>query len=284
MTTGALLEEITQVFASKGLVAHRREALRLLADITGAPAGTPLSHPEQRLAPDQVARARQAAARRADGVPLAYATGVAAFRFLTLSVDPRVLIPRPETEGLVEHVLTWQASRAPGGTAVDVCTGSGCIALSLAQEGAFAGIVGTDRSHDALAVARRNHAQVRPATPVQWMVGDLLAALAGRRVEVVVANPPYVTAAEWEGLEPGVRDHEPREALVAGDAGMALIARLTAEAYPLLRAGGLLAVEVDSRRADLARRVAVAAGFGTARIEDDVFGRSRYLLAIKEQS
>lgn len=222
-----------------------------------------------------------AAERRAAGAPLAYAAGSAGFRLLELAVDQRVLIPRPETEGLVERVLAWQHARGPGGVVADVGTGSGCIALSLALEGRFDRVIGTDISPAALAVAVANGARLAPGR-VEWRAGDLCAPLAGERLTALVANPPYVSEAEWRALEPGVRDQEPRLALVGGTDGLAHVRRLVEAARPLLLPGGLLAVEVDCTRAEAARTLAERAGWRDVRLEDDLFGRPRFVLASKE--
>jgi len=229
-------------------------------------------------------RFRQAVERRASGEPLAYVVGIAGFRALDLVVDRRVLIPRPETEGLVERVLDWGVSRrTPNwGVAVDIGTGSGCVALSLAVEGRFARVVATDSSPEALTVAALNLAAVSPGTPVELREGNGLDAVSNVRANVIVSNPPYVTAAEYARLDRGVRDHEPREALVSGHDGMEHIAGLVAASSELLECGGLLAIEIDCTRADRALDLACAAGWKNARVEEDLFARPRYLLATKE--
>src|SRR6185437_10594353 len=148
---------------------------------------------------------RRAAALRA---PFAYAVRRASFRHLTLDVDERVLIPRPETEGLVEQVL--QLSGGMGGTAVDIGTGSGAIALSLASEGIFDRVVATDVSLDALAVARLNASRLAGAlrAPVEFRHGSLLAPITDLRAAVIVSNPPYIAYHEAAELPAGVRDWE----------------------------------------------------------------------------
>jgi release factor glutamine methyltransferase len=212
-------------------------------------------------------------ARRAAGEPLAYVTGEAGFRRLLLRVDRRVLIPRPETEGLVERVLR----EAPAGRVVDVGTGSGCIALALADEGRYAEVVATDRSRDALAVASANAARL--GLPLSFLAGDLLEPLAGRRFDAVVSNPPYLSAVECAALDPAVRDWEPAGALASGPEGMDHVRRLLAGAGAVLAPGGLLALEVDERRADLTAAEATRQGWTGVIVQDDLFGRPRYVLA-----
>jgi release factor glutamine methyltransferase len=201
---------------------------------------------------------------------------------LELEVDSRVLIPRPETEGLVEHVLAWLSRHPAARVVADIGTGSGCIALALAVEGRFARVIATDVSPAALAVARRNVARVSPPVPIEVREGSGCEALRGVEVDVIVSNPPYVSAAEFEELEPSVRLFEPREALVSGDGGLAHTCQLLEEARGHLAPLGLLALEVDSSRAEDARTVATDCGWGSVRIEHDLFGRQRYLLATRE--
>ncbi len=212
-------------------------------------------------------------ARRLAGEPLAYVTGVAGFRRLLLEVDRRVLIPRPETEGLVELVLQG----APSGRVADVATGSGCVALALADEGGYAEVVATDASERALEVARGN--AVRLGLPVTFLAGDLLAPLAGRRFDAVVSNPPYLSGAEYAALDPAVRNWEPAGALESGPGGMEHTRRLLAGAKDVLVPGGLLALEVDERRAGLTAAVAQRLGWDRVTVKDDLFGRARYVLA-----
>ena len=195
-----------------------------------------------------------------------------------------MLIPRPETEGLVEHVLRWAGTSARWGLAVDVGTGSGCIALSLAQEGQFARVIASDLSPAALAVARRNAERVGAATPVEFREGDLLWPLGPEQADVIVSNPPYVSTAEWDGLDTGVRHHEPRVALVGGSDGLSHTAALLRSARANLHPGGLLGIEVDCRRAGQALALARRHGWSDARVERDLFGSERYLLATRERA
>ena len=277
-----VLAEAAARLRNAGVVEPQRAAREVVAAVLQWEPGQVWLDQRAPVGVEVVAEVAARVSRIAAGEPLAYVTGLQGFRSLVLSVDRRVLIPRPETEGLVDLVLDWVASRpdARRGAAADIGTGSGCLALSLAAEGTFSRIVATDASDDALAVARHNGAQVEPgSTPVGWRAGSLAAPLRGERFHVVVSNPPYVTEVEWERLEPGVRDFEPRTALVSDEDGMAHIRQLLTEVSGVLVPGGLLALEIDARRADVALQLAARGPWQQPVVLDDVFGRPRYLLA-----
>ncbi|HTH65939.1 MAG TPA: HemK/PrmC family methyltransferase, partial [Gemmatimonadales bacterium] len=196
---------------------------------------------------------------------------------LTLAIDERALIPRPETEGLVELVLEWAANR-PGGVAADIGTGSGCIALSLALEGRFERVVATEPSPLAAALSRENVLRCGLPVPVDVRNGDLLEPLGHDRYRAIISNPPYLTDDEWFALDSTVRAFEPRLALVSGADGLAATRGLIAGADRVLEPGGLLALEIDERRAAAVRGLADACGWERIRVERDLFGRPRYAL------
>ncbi len=222
------------------------------------------------------------ALRRARGEPLAYCLGTAPFRHLELHVDARVLIPRPETEVVVGEALRVAAER-PGGIAVDIGTGSGAIALSLATEGRFERVVATDISLDALAVASANAVRVRreqpSSAPVEFRHGADLAPLHGIQARVIVSNPPYIAYDEAESLPRSVRDWEPPVALLAADRGMARYAAILDGAQALLEPYGWVIFEVDSRRALDTEALARARGYQQLQVVRDLTGRDRVLLA-----
>jgi release factor glutamine methyltransferase len=276
-----MLAAAEERLAMAGVADARREALMLLSAVRGESPGDVWATRDAAPAAAVAERFARAIERRADGMPTAYAAGTAAFRTLELLVDQRVLIPRPETEGLVEHVLRWAQTRGAWGTAADIGTGSGCIALSLAVEGRFDRIIASDISAEALTVAAANVAKMGAAVRVELREGDLCWPLRGEPADVVACNPPYVTDAEWATLDPAVRDHEPRIALCAGPDGMAHTRALLRDARHVVVPGGLLAMELDCRRVAPAQALARALGW-TARIERDLFGRERYLLATRE--
>ena len=231
--------------------------------------------------PDLVARYRRATSSYAAGAPFQSAVGLASFRTIQVAVSRDVLIPRVETEDLVTHVLSWAAEHSPGrswGVAADIGTGTGAIAISLAVEGRFERIIATDLSSSALSVAGRNVTAIATGAPIELRQGSFLEPL-GETVDVIVSNPPYLTSVECEELAPEVRDYEPRVALDGGSDGLDPYRILVSGAARRLAPGGLLALEIDSRRPDEILAMAMAAGWSDAQIVNDVFGRARYLLA-----
>jgi len=279
-TLGTLLSELTANLEGAGIALPRDEARDIVAAVLDVPRFWPSTNRDALIDATAVDEARKAATARARGAPFAYAVGRAAFRYLTLAVDERVLIPRQETELLVDLVL--QAEQGGRGTAVDIGTGSGAIALALATEGEFDRIIATDVSRDALAVAERNAAFLRDdlRVPVEFVHGSLLSPLAGMSVRVILSNPPYIAFAELEDLPASVRDWEPPLALLSGDEGLAVTRAIIRDAVSVLEPGGLLALEVDTRRASLvAEAVSTNGEYRDVAVHLDLTGRERFVLA-----
>jgi release factor glutamine methyltransferase len=263
--------------ARGGIDDSRREASRIWADLTGMAPGDAVRKADRPAERPLALRFRAAIERRAAGEPLPYVTGLAGFRLLTLHADRRALIPRPETEGLVDLVLT----HAPTGRVVDVGTGTGCIALALAQEGRYDTVVAVDRSAEALALARENCRAT--GLRVELVRSDLLGAFAPGAFDVIVSNPPYLTAAEYTSLDRSVRDWEPEAALPSGEDGLEATRRLIGEARRRLRPGGLLALEVDASRAQDVAELGRAPGWTGVTVHHDLFDRARYVLAWRSE-
>ena len=274
----ALLEDAALRLQAVGIAEPRREARRLWADLQGHSRAEVLPLRDDPV--DQSLRGRYEAAvlRLAAGEPIQYVTGIAGFRRLTLASDRRALIPRPETEGLVELVL----ARVSRGRIADIGTGSGCIALSLADEGEFDQVVGVDRSPEALALAREN--RDRLGLPVEFVEGDLCEPLRGGRWDALVSNPPYLTSGEYQGMDRSVRDWEPEGALSDGPDGLATTRRLVVQARDVVRTGGLLGLEVDCSRAPAVAGLATEAGWVDVSVYEDLFGRARYVLARRSET
>ena len=288
-SVGALIDDLADELVAGGRFTPAeatREAREVIAALYDVPRFWPAVNMNVAVEADMWTRARAAASARARGAPLAYAVRRAAFRHLTLDVDERVLIPRPETELLVDLVL--ERTSSPGGLAIDVGTGSGAIALALASEGQFTRVLGIDISADALQVARANQhllAQrgVLRAT-VSLAQGSLLAPAraASLRARAVVSNPPYIAFDEARDLPGDVRDWEPPVALFSGGQGLDVTTRLVREAADTLVPGGLLAIEVDARRASLvAELVARDERYDEVAVHLDLAGRERFVLAIR---
>ncbi len=283
-TVGDLLDSLSFALVAPGVPPARAQARDLIAWVLDQPRFWPSANQQLELDEPTVERLNVAAQRLQAGMPLQYAVGKAPFRHLTLEVTPDVLIPRPETELLIELVIA--AQRGGKGTVVDVGTGSGAIALALAAEGAFEDVVAIDLSPAALAIARRNLAAIPEdrRARVRFFEGNLLAPLAGQIVEAVVSNPPYISHSEKEQLPASVRDWEPHMALFADDDGMATIRALVPQAAEVLQTGGLLAMEVDSRRTDLAVAAVVADGrFTDVEPRLDLTGRPRFVVARRKE-
>jgi release factor glutamine methyltransferase len=294
---GDVLDDLSSLLVRPGIPPARAQARDLIAWVLDKPRFWPSANPNHELSESEVQTIQQAAERLKQGMPLQYAVGKAPFRHLTLKVTQDTLIPRPETELLVELVIA--AQRGGKGTAVDVGTGSGAIALALAAESAFKRIIATDLSDKALEVAKSNVAAIPEDRRgrLRFFQGDLLAPLLAtgaeepgqpvqepELVEAVVSNPPYISPAELAELPANVRDWEPHLALFADHNGMAVIERLVKQAGDILQLGGLLAMEVDSRRHDLA----VQAVHADARFTDveprlDLTGRPRFVLARRKE-
>lgn len=233
---------------------------------------------ERPLTEPELEKIRPLVRRRAAREPLQYVLGEVAFRDLTLGVDPRVLIPRPETEQLVEMVLQHR-TMAPA-TVLDLGTGSGAIALSLARAWPEAKVTAVDNAEGALAVAAANAAKNALEGRVHFVRSDWFAALpAGARYEVIVANPPYLSASEVAEAQPEVREHEPRSALSAGTDPTVELRAIIAEAPCRLVSGGLLALETGISQHVELLAVAEQAGFSRTESHRDLTGRDRFVLA-----
>jgi release factor glutamine methyltransferase len=269
-----IIAEAAERLRSRGIPESRREALRIWGDITGDRwAGT--SAQIDIVNPAVLEHFERAVTRRATGEPAPYVTGTAGFRHLTLRCDRRALIPRPETEGLIDLLLP----RVHSGRVADVGTGTGCLALSLAVEGGFNLVVAVERSSDAITLARENAATCRRNAPIHLVEGDVCGPLRGGAFDALVSNPPYLTLDEYAGLDQSVREWEPASALIGGAGGLEFTRRLLEQGREVVRSGGWVALEVDSSRAGGTARLATQCGWHNVSVYEDLFGRERYLLA-----
>ncbi len=231
-----------------------------------------LAHPERTPTPDQLSDYQTLVHRRASGYPLPYLTGRIEFYGLEFEVTPEVLIPRPETETLVELALARQPA-----TVVDVGTGSGCVAVSLAVHLPEATICAIEISPAALAVAQRNVERHIVADQVQLMVGDVLNPRPGP-ADLIVSNLPYVSTGAFSSLPTSVRDHEPRLALDGGPDGLVIVRRLLAQAPAVLRPGGGLLIEIGADQGEAASSLArTFFPQAAVRMHPDLAGHDRVL-------
>lgn len=240
-----VLLEATKVLNHAGVLEARREAGSLLAFVLEKDRTFLISNSEQLVEDDAYDRFQSSLQRRASGEPLQYITGVQDFYGREFRVTPAVLIPRPETELLVEAAI-GSLRDAPQPLICDVGTGSGCIAVTLLCELRGSRAVATDKSPSALEIAKLNASRYEVLDRIEFMVSDCFEALdAGRyRFDLVASNPPYVPAAMVAGLQREVRDHEPIEALSPGVDGLAMIRRLLSEAPQFLTENGHLLMEI----------------------------------------
>ena len=267
-----LLEDATRKLRAAGIIKPKREANRLWAWQHRLNPGETWLTREQPAGEDSARRFADAVDRRVRGEPLAYILGHTGFRRLEIGCDARALIPRPETEGIIDLAL----SLVRAGTALDLGTGTGCLALALADEGEFS-VTAVDHSAPALSLAAENVAASGLA--VELLQSDLFSAVQDRSFDLIVSNPPYLTDSEYAVLDSSVRSWEPQGALVGGPSGLELIHRILAEAPGVLRPGAWLVMELDSARSASVLQIAVSNRWQQCRVERDLYGRERYLVA-----
>ncbi len=273
-----LIAWATGVLSRQGVERPRLNAELLLAHCTGRSRVDLYACPERPLSRAEREEFVAAVARRASREPLQYITGRKGFRYLELEVDPRVLIPRPETELLAQRAVELASAAGGRPVVVDVGTGSGCVALSVARECPAAAVFATDISPDALEVARSNAVREGLDGVVAFRRGDLLEALEeGLRgkLDLVVSNPPYIREGEFPTLPPEVREHEPRTALVAGPAGTEVHLRLMEQALSWLAPHGCLLMEGGADQVEELAMRAVRMGYAEARTHRDLNGLPR---------
>jgi len=284
-TIDSAVSELSAMFSASFADSPSRAATDVLAALLEVPRSWPALNRGAPVDAVTMNSARIAITKLMQGAPFAYAVGSAAFRHLNLVVDDRVLIPRPETEVLVGEILEKFEQRygaASWGTAIDIGTGSGAIALSLASEGKFERVIATDASNDAIDVARINCERSTAAlrAHVEFRHGSLLAPVKGVEATLIVSNPPYIAFSEAEALPASVRDWEPPLALLCGGDGLAATAGIVRESGRNLISGGLLALEVDERRSSLvAEMIMRHGGYREVGVRLDLAGRERFVLA-----
>jgi release factor glutamine methyltransferase len=281
-TLGAVLVETRRLLEQAGNESAGQEARWIVEHVLRLPAHRVASDRDRLLSQGELVAARGLVGRRVGREPLQYILGTQEFCGLEFDVNQAVLIPRPETELLVEYV----AQRIPverQATILDVCTGSGCIAVAIARLRPRTRVIATDLSNASLDVARHNAARHAVGEHITWLEGDLLGPLAGQelegRIDIIVSNPPYIAEADWATLQPEVRLFEPRDALVAGPQGTELHERLLQEAGHYLSPGGALIMEIGAGQARAIRRIVdQISGYRFHQLVHDAAGLERVVI------
>jgi release factor glutamine methyltransferase len=279
-TIGKLLTWTQQFLEKKGADSPRLDAEVLLAHALGCKRIQLYTRFDEEPGDDVRQRFRELVKRRAEGCPVAYLTGVKEFYSLTFEVTPAVLIPRSDTETLVVECLKLAKDLASP-TILDLCTGSGIIAVALAKHHQSAQLTATDISPEALAISQRNATRQGVTDRVAFVQGDLFAPLVGREpFDLIASNPPYIPSADCDKLEPTVRNFEPRLALDGGADGFVVVDRILADARAFLKPGGSLLLEINAEREAATRaRIGAISGYELARTIHDRAGQPRVLRA-----
>ena len=277
-TVPAVLQDGAAVLEAAGIVTPRPEAEWLLASLLGVDRVGLHLDPARRLATPTVTRYLSLVERRAAREPLQYLLGWEDFHGVRLAVTPDVLVPRPETEGLVEWALEVLAARQDPVVA-DLGTGSGAIACAIACARPTVEVLAVEVSAGALAVASRNVRELSLASRVRLLAGDLFAPLGsiGASLDLVVANPPYLPSAVIPSLPPEVSRHEPRAALDGGPDGLTVIRRIVSGAPSVLKRGGWLLMEIGDEQAGPVASLMAAEGFSGIRARRDLNRIERYI-------
>jgi release factor glutamine methyltransferase len=277
-TIRELIARLAAQLAAAGIEDARAEAWLLLAAATGRPRAALMAGVAETLSKDEVRRIQAMVRRRRAREPIAYILGEKEFWSLPFRVGPAVLIPRPETETVVEAALARVADRRAPLRILDLGTGSGCLLLALLSELPEARGVGTDVSAAALALAEVNAARLGLAARVELRPGDWGRALAPA-FDLIVGNPPYVAASAWPGLQPEVREFEPAGALLAGPDGLDAYRALAPDCARLLAPRGSVALEIGAGQGDAVAHILGQAGLALQERRRDLAGIERCLVA-----
>lgn len=268
-TIGSLVKWATDDFRARGIESPRLDAELIVAFALGIDRMRVILDAERPLEGAELERLRELVKRRRAREPIAYLRGEREFYGLPFRVDRRVLVPRPDTETLVDVGLARTTQVSMSMRQLDLCTGSGCVAIAMAKKRPTASVLATDKSPDALTVAKENAYRLG-AYNVGFRQSDLFAEVRGARFDVITANPPYIPSEEIETLDADVRDFEPRLALDGGADGLDLVRRIVAEAPDFLAPGGVLAMEIGAGEAEETARLLGERGFSDVRADRDI--------------
>ena len=278
-TVGSVLLWVIGDFRTRGIETPRLEAELLLCHALRCTRIQLIVDRDRLLAPNELTAYRSLVARRRKREPVAYLLGEREFYGMGFRVDRRVLIPRPDTETLVETALTRTQHRSLYGRMLDLCTGSGNVAIAVAKQRLTWRIDAVDLSADALIVAKANSLRLGAVWNLRFLQGDLFAPVPADRYDLITANPPYISTQDLRALPPDIRDHEPSLALFGGDDGLDVVRRIVRAAGSHLVDGGVIALEIACDQGDATAALLREAGFQGVQIDRDLGARQRVVSA-----
>lgn len=280
LTVLEIIRRTTEFLASRGVESPRLSAEHLVGHALGLNRMRLYLEFERPLTEPELVRIRPLVKRRSQREPLQHILGEVDFAGVRLKVDRRALIPRPETELLVEVVASWAVENPPVARIADLGTGTGAIALGLAERLPSVTVLAVDREDAALTLARENAAARSCGARVEFVRSDWFTAMPPAPYDIIVSNPPYLSEAELVDVAPEVRDFEPRSALVAAEDGLGDLLKIISGAGEHLRRGGLLALETGPSQHAALIAAATAAGYSKVESRRDLSGRDRFILAV----
>jgi len=280
ITIAQALREATVVLKQAQVPDAQFDASLLLSDLLERDRGFLITHADDLLTEDQLTGFVERTRRRASGEPLQYITGTQEFFGLSFEVSPAVLIPRPETELIVEIALECIEPKAQA-TILDLGTGSGCITISILKQRPNTNAIATDLSHEAIKIALRNATRHGVRERTSFLVADALRTFGNTQFDLIVSNPPYVPDADWPTLQREVREHEPRTALTSGQDGLDLIRRLLKDAGAFLRPAGYFIFEIGYDQASLVQQLVDQSIWSFLGIREDLQGIPRTVMLQK---
>ncbi len=288
-TIQKLLNWVTEYFTGKGIDSPRLSAEWLLCYVLGLKRIELYTQFSKIVGQERLLQLHELVKRAGAHEPIAYITGKKEFYSLEFEITKDCLIPRPETELLVERAIEFLRTRNGEQFVCDLCTGSGCVAVAIARNFANCRIIATDISDAALAVAEKNVAKYGLMNRIKLLQGDLfepvIAGLGPAKFDLIVCNPPYVSEPEYEKLAPNIKDFEPKSALAAGNDGLDIIKKIIADTGQHLKPTGTLMLEIGNEQGNTVRTLLETAGcFSDVNIERDYSNLDRLAIAVAQQS
>jgi release factor glutamine methyltransferase len=288
-TIQKLLKWVTEYFTDKGIDSPRLSAELLISHVVGLKRIELYTQFDKTVDKQQLDRLHELVERAGQNEPVAYLTGKIEFYSLQLNITPDCMIPRPETELLVERAIEFLRARPGKQFVCDLCTGSGCIAVAIAKNCANANIIATDISDAALNIAAKNVEMHQLGDRIRLLCGDLFDALIPQldvdKFDLIVCNPPYVSAVEFEKLDKNIKDYEPKSALLAGTDGLAIYRRIIENADRFLKPDAALMLEIGYAQGPAIKELLEQTGsFAEIKIEKDLHNNDRIATAVKVSS